>query len=375
MRGIQVTTYNPNSPIHGGKIRSRALSEIFVATFGPQIEVKNYYIGTKIDSLSVTYKNLPQIEDVLTADYLESMELQEDVQADYVVCEQPWGWPLVASLKSRNPKLLTIYSSQNIESSLKERILSHVDSTSCKQIITRIKKLEIQAAGEADLVIVCSHSDRDWFENNGVEKKKIIYIPNSTNADRFTSTLTTKNDDSSYFLLASSSYGPTNESFMDLFAAANQFLPPKTEIKVVGGISNYLATTVGSRRATDLDGAIHLLGVVTDQKLHQLLNGAMGIILPVKFGGGTNLKTAEALYYNKEIIATREAFRGFEGYINASNVQIVRDTHDAMIAVWKAINRHRSGVVDEGQMPVRDELTWSYWTETGPKIIREALSL
>ena len=375
MKGIQLTTYTPNTPIHGGKIRSKALLEIFAATFGPDISAINLYIGHRASELKALYRDTNEIDDLLTFDYLATHSIQDFMAADYLLVEQPWAWPIATKLKREKPGTICIYSSQNIESILKEHILWEVDSEVRDPIIERIQKLEVEAAQEADLVIACSYSDQQWFIAQGINPAKIVFIPNCTSADQFAGQLTPMSKKGNYFVLAASAYRPTIESFMQLFSMANYFLPPQMELKLIGGIADYLATKMGSRNATALNGGINLVGVVDDKTLHSYLAGALGIILPVKFGGGTNLKTAEALYYNKYIIGTKEALRGFEKYLDDPKIYIVRDSQDVMKAVWQIYNAVEQDSSLSDKRSHRAELTWSYWREEGPKVIREALSL
>lgn len=49
---------------------------------------------------------------------------------------------------------------------------------------------------------------------------------------------------------------------------------------------------------------------------------AHGYLLPIPFGGGTNLKTAEALISEKFVVGTRAAYRGFEQYIDGPGVHV-----------------------------------------------------
>jgi glycosyltransferase involved in cell wall biosynthesis len=45
-------------------------------------------------------------------------------------------------------------------------------------------------------------------------------------------------------------------------------------------------------------------------------------------GGGTNLKTAEALWSGKYVIATTVAMRGFEDFIGQNGVFVANDSSD-----------------------------------------------
>lgn len=69
-----------------------------------------------------------------------------------------------------------------------------------------------------------------------------------------------------------------------------------------------------------------MAGVVSQPCLEGLLNGANCIVLPLTQGGGTNLKTAEALWAGKHIVATTVAMRGFERFIGARGVHLADDS-------------------------------------------------
>jgi hypothetical protein len=93
----------------------------------------------------------------------------------------------------------------------------------------------------------------------------------------------------------------------------------------------------------------------------------MGYILPVKYGGGTNLKTAEALYFGGVTIGTTAAYRGFETYLSDSQNYLIENDYDAMTAIWKAFSQKSSTKVRE----YRRELTWDYWAPAAVEKIRE----
>ena len=64
---------------------------------------------------------------------------------------------------------------------------------------------------------------------------------------------------------------------------------------------------------------------MTQSCLEGLLDGAKTIVLPLTQGGGTNLKTAEALWSGKYVVATTVAMRGFESFIDANGVFVAND--------------------------------------------------
>ncbi len=93
------------------------------------------------------------------------------------------------------------------------------------------------------------------------------------------------------------------------------------------------------------------LGEVSRLALECLISNASGMLLPITFGGGSNLKTAEALSSGLPIVGTSIAFRGFEEYRDLPRVTIadtpeefsnaVRHTFQAKYGV-----RHRPAVTE-----------------------------
>jgi hypothetical protein len=63
-------------------------------------------------------------------------------------------------------------------------------------------------------------------------------------------------------------------------------------------------------------------GMLSDDLLSGLLAYVDVVLLPIVDGGGSNLKTAEAILSGKKIVATTFAFRGFEEYMDLPNVYI-----------------------------------------------------
>jgi hypothetical protein len=71
-----------------------------------------------------------------------------------------------------------------------------------------------------------------------------------------------------------------------------------------------------------------LLGEVSSFKLDCLIANAAGMLLPVTYGGGSNLKTAEALLAGHPIIGTTKAFRGCE---------VIAETPEAFSAAMRRV--------------------------------------
>ena len=67
----------------------------------------------------------------------------------------------------------------------------------------------------------------------------------------------------------------------------------------------------------------------SDEEKAYLFSISSLIILPIVSGGGTNLKTAEALLSTKRILASETAFRGFEAFKKSKGVSVVKNENFA----------------------------------------------
>jgi glycosyltransferase involved in cell wall biosynthesis len=99
------------------------------------------------------------------------------------------------------------------------------------------------------------------------------------------------------------------------------------------------------------------------------------VILPVTNGGGTNLKTAEALLSGKPVIATKVAFRGYERCLSAPEVFIdddAREFYHHMVQI--ASRTTKDGNLHLVRRPQDVEgLSWDAILEAADEHIREAL--
>ena len=367
--GTQLTSYNMRSPIHGGKLRAREIRKVFELALGGEFKEQNIFTNHDFQKSNFqNYGNLLFLDDLKVADNLAG-HFDIASSTEYVLVEQPWAWPAVTKAKRKNQNLVSIYSSHNIESVLKDSILDPSDSMNRYLAVKRIHELELSAAIECDLLVTCSHSDSEWFISEGVSPEKILYIPNCTSWNRYEEIGVAPTSEDTYFTLVGSAYPPTIDSFLQIFWEAEIWLPPDVEIRVIGGVAESLSKFIRSSRATPLRGAINLIGVLDERSLFNQLQHSSGYILPVKYGGGTNLKTAEALYFGGVTIGTKAAYRGFESYLSDPQNYVIENDYDAMTAIWKAYGQKPFSK----QREYRQELTWDYWASDATGRIRETL--
>ena len=91
---------------------------------------------------------------------------------------------------------------------------------------------------------------------------------------------------------------------------------------VAGGISDRIERSEIFLNTPGLRSHSVTMGVVSDSELARLKNYAHAFLLPLVSGGGTNLKTAEAILSGRYVIASKFALRGFEEFSNEKGIYI-----------------------------------------------------
>jgi hypothetical protein len=81
-------------------------------------------------------------------------------------------------------------------------------------------------------------------------------------------------------------------------------------------------------------------------------------LLPIKDGGGTNLKTAEAIVSGHRIVATPTAFRGFDKYRDAKGVTIATTRQGFVGGIRQALASEPLNL-SRAELAARLEVTWS----------------
>ncbi|MFN3691081.1 MAG: hypothetical protein ACK4UU_09175, partial [Fimbriimonadales bacterium] len=81
------------------------------------------------------------------------------------------------------------------------------------------------------------------------------------------------------------------------------------------------------------------------------------VLLPISVGGGTNLKTAEALRSRRPLIATQASMRGFEAWATERNVYISNSVSDFRSAVAGCLARPQAPDSDSDTL---DKLSWEH---------------
>jgi hypothetical protein len=240
--------------------------------------------------------------------------------------EQPWLLPL--ALRWRAEGLLKgtriIYGSQNLEAPLKAAILRQYGIQQAEAIAHDIDLLERQASREADLTLAVSESDRLALQS--YTARPVLLAANGIAAWQATETALShwreKLPVTPFALFVGSAHPPNISGFFDVFGDALGFLPPNTRMVVVGSVGPELLRHPRFQRWLPLNQSrLQVLGMVDDAALAAIKTLAHLFVLPITEGGGSNIKTAEALYSGAHVLGTPVSFRGFDGFLHQPGVQ------------------------------------------------------
>jgi glycosyltransferase involved in cell wall biosynthesis len=344
-RIVQLTTYPLKSPRHGGQLRCAAIRACY-RELGFEVATVAAIHGTDYRPGDLEGDDL-----VLPADHvmfdprlarfvdLQSGELVahddgaiwrafsrtlDRLAPDAIALEQPWLYPAArrwidarAASGATLPRL--IYSSQNIEGTLKrDEHPGNARDTLQAEAVACVEQLEREVVRHADLVIACTEEElaalramddastsREWVvAHNAIapfeaDPRRIADVRHRLGLG-------------GYALFVGSAHPPNADGFWHMLAPSLAFLRPDERVVVAGGVVGYLRQHRVYRNWPAInEPRLVTPGEIERDDLVALLGGANVILLPITTGGGSNLKTAEAIYSGKPVLATPHALRGY----------------------------------------------------------------
>jgi hypothetical protein len=356
-RVLGLSTYPVVRPRHGGQLRIEAI-ESFYRSFDYDYRCAAVYespayggsdVGPsdiKLGHVDVRWQGVPFLGDLLSglfaaetpAAYAHFANLVAQFDPHIIQLEQPFMWPLVQRLR-REGKLEgvnIVYSSQNWEGPLKESILlkSGVAPKKAAELRVAIETLETELTQTAAVVMAVSEADAEIYRGL-TAPSKVFVAPNGTSrppaAPIDKSGLLRKHfGDRKFMFFVGSAYPPNIDGFRHLVADGGfYFLPPHKALAVCGGASEGIFLSHEYQRLLRGNSErVQFFTDLSDEDLWVMKQAAHAFLLPIEFGGGTNLKSAEAIASGKWVITTSMALRGRDAFVDAPGV-IVADTPKA----------------------------------------------
>lgn len=313
----------------GGAIRSREINKVILDIYPRSKVLHVHQLPVHVAELPEFMQNEHgQLDDILMLFKDFHTENYLDAIPDAIIFDHPWLWTEAKKLKKLFPNVKIIHSSHNIECALKGKLLNGLSDKHILQAVDYVKNVEQEIAKEADLVICVTERDALWFNTNGA--KEVIIANNGTNTEP-----RANKSPKPYALVVGSAHPPNIEGSVQYLTDAPDWMIPGSNIIYVGSLSNSLKGGIGKEVSLTRDTEVFLLGVRNNSDLEKLIESASVIVLPVPYGGGSNLKTAEGLVSGRPVVGTTKSFVGFESFITSRNVVVTDDLWDFRDAINK----------------------------------------
>ncbi len=407
MRLLLLTTYPLKVPRHGGQLRSAAIRRL-LRTLGVEVRTVAVLHGGDYrpgehegDDLVLPADSpffdpaYPRLTDLQRGRMLAAVgpawsafrKRLDEVRPDIIQLEQPWLFPAVrrwldegVADAARPPRL--VYSSQNIEWKLKrdEMPPELPDRTAYLAQVARVEALEHEVVRAADMVVACTDGElAELRAMAGDDRRARAWVTAANAIEPYapdparTAAMQARLGLARYPLFVGSAHPPNVDGFWEMLAPSLAFLRPGERIVVAGGVGHLLRQ---HRRYAEWSGIneprLLVLGEVERADLDALLGGAAVVILPITTGGGSNLKTAEAIYSGRPVLATPHALRGYGDASRWPTIRVADDADGFRRALRERLDAPPP-TLPAGYEAIRRQVTWEVALAPLAEAFRERL--
>ncbi|MGC9060160.1 MAG: glycosyltransferase family 4 protein [Thermoplasmata archaeon] len=233
----------------------------------------------------------------------------EAKDADVIVSESCWYFPLINSLSFLNEKVL-VYDARNVEYLLKDKIYTGIFR---KELLPYIKKIEKGLIDKADIVFAVSEDEKKEFTKlYGANPEKIVVCPP---AIEIPETIERSEVIPNTAVFMGSAYFANFEAVEYIINTLAKELP-EVEFRIVGSVCSRFKGTHKN---------VKLHGFVSENKKKEILSTSAVGICPVFHGAGVNVKILEYFAYGLPVITTPAGARGFE---EPERIMVIADKKD-----------------------------------------------
>jgi len=382
---LMLSNYPIKDPRHGGQLRlaniAKAYSEIGMQVVNMAVYEPGAYASDVLGPLDMPLpiqspyrtqygEGAALISDILAGEYIASdsggfneaySRLPEHI--DVIHSEQPWLWAFAKRIKEteKYKSALTVYGSQNIEAPLRRDILVKYDVEFAEHIFYKVESLEIQATSEADIVAAVTLSDLNVLSRWGA--KKLVLATNGISSwiakkdmlERWKMRL----PDAPWLLYIASAHPPNFTGFAECIGYSLGCIPPNSKLVVAGGVSQHIQEQLNNTRWKSLNlSRLQLLFSLPEEDLAAVKTLAHAYLLPIPDGGGSNIKTAEAIYSGAYVVGTETAFRGFEEFVSLPEIVVTKTPAQMQAAVRDVLTKKKPASANMTGMNLRKKLLW-----------------
>lgn len=368
-RVLVTSTFPIVAPRHGGQKRIRAIVDAYGRRFGsvgysavynPQeySRASRHDIGFSPDMIRRAAAR------PLTGDLIAGHGIAEDadvrarfsrmltdLKPDIIHVEHPFSYlglrPLLDDL-GLAPKI--VFGSANIEAPLRDTVLRQfgIPEPVIAESVAEIDEVERRFSAECDLLAACTVEDLDAHRAMGATAT--VLAPNGMEplspGRHATSAWRRRIREAggeNFAAFVGSGHLPNIAGFEALVGRGLGFLQRDQRLVLAGSIGDALEGLIGEPER-GIESATFWLRAVNAGRLREaslqgLIAAADILVLPISSGGGSNLKTAEAILADTRVVCSSFALRGFEWFADFPNVTVAdtrEEFHRGIEAAFRA---------------------------------------
>lgn len=385
---LHLLPYPISRPQHGGQLRARAIHEalkaagcsmrpltLFDSRSYPD-ETPDIDVAPALSGLSGPWQVMDYLAGQAVMQHDTTLSrLAQSLSAqpfDLLILEEPWLSPPLLALRERGVfSAPLMHNSYNVEFEAKARILQSDHIADAEKLVTEIRTMETNLFRAADACSAVTQEDARQIAN---WCRKVVVAPNGTSVRKRRHLRGVLPQglvpEVHYALFVGSAHPPNVSGVMDLLLPALAQLKSHERILLAGSLCGPV-----QQRLQDSDlpfmtrDKLELCGFVSDFRLDCLIENAAALVLPIPYGGGSNLKTAEALLAGKPIVATPAAFRGYETFRDFPQVRLADTATGFAAALRDTLDQPPRC---DTASPALQQLQWSH---TLQPIVETALAL
>lgn len=294
-------------------------------------------------------------------------------EAEIVVFSHPWIYPLVKQELHRRPQLV-VYDSHNVEGLLRATLLD--DGAFGTEMVKHVVALELELCHAADLVLACSHQDRQLFhEFYKVPYGKILVAPNGT----FTGPIAPADEAQQEQLKQKLGLGtgpvavflgsiyPPNVQAAEFINGSLAPALPEVTFVLCGDVGTALAQ---DHRAPN----VRVTGRLTEEEKHGYIRAADLALNPMFSGSGTNVKMFDFMAAGLAIVTTKVGARGIRSGDEPSFEVCPPDEFVAAIRRLLSDQEHLQRLRASARRTAEQQYSWERISAQLGRLLRRAYS-
>lgn len=386
-RLLVLSNYPIKEATHGGQKRVAALVEeyknvfeevkfvaIFVREHYPAYARSDMYLTGRWAE-KVRHNHLTSDIDIGHAMYQSPVlkqkikRLLSSYKPDIIELNQPFafiGLKVLLQEMNLHPKI--VFNSQNAEAPMRKEIMeaSGASKEAINKAIGLITETERYLAINADLTTAVSVEDQEYLKSLGA--KKVVLSPNgisplshTVNSTRHWRNIFDKQGVKRVLLFVASAHVPNTQALKKVIGTRLGYIPPDTRLVLAGSVGPHFVNhfrTTSVLDSTFWQRAISV-GILSQELLEGLIATADVMLLPIVDGGGSNLKTAEAILSGNKVVSTDFAFRGYQEYSELPNIWVAKSPTSFREAVVEALNTPLQKLTGQ-QKELANRAQWRY---------------